>query len=107
MKFKRNTHDKDGNPRTNLPKTLGYAWPRCDLNMLSSDEPRSVEEIYHAHLDYDKQFMGDGFLYTLPDIMEGLAHLIRLGVVVSVDDKNQLYKDMKWDAITDEVVEID
>jgi len=85
MRFKRNTHDENGNPRYGLP-TFEQAgmWPTCDIQMLGN-EPRSVQEIYDEHEKYDDQYWPDGYGYTLPDIMEGLAHLIRLGVVVAVD----------------------
>jgi len=84
MRFKRNTHDENGNPRPGLPGLHDYAWPTCNIHMLGL-RPKTLQEIHEAHLEYDRQWEPGCFDYTLPDIMEGLAHLIRLGVVVAVD----------------------
>ena len=90
MKFKRNTHDEDGNLRPGLPTfdfELTGTWPTCCIHMLGN-EPQTLERIYKNHVEYDRQWsrdVADCFDYTLADIMEGLAHLIRLGVVAVVD----------------------
>ena len=86
MRFKRNTHDEDGNLRPGLP-TLEGEWPTCCIHMLGNG-PQTLEKIYKYHMEYDRQWsrdVADCFDYTLADIMEGLAHLIRLGVVAVVD----------------------
>ena len=81
MKFKRNTHDKDGNLRQGLPNLENSGcWPTCNIQLLSAT-PHSLEYIYRIHQHYDEDWENDAHNYTLPDIMEGLAHLIRLGLV--------------------------
>ena len=99
MKFLRNTHDENGEPISRLPRnvTVGM-WPTCDPNMLSSTIPMSVEEIYDAHICYDNQYDPDGFGWTLPDIMAGLADLLRMGLVRTAPDHHpvlRLAKDHK------------
>ncbi len=83
MKFIKRTHDEDGNLRPGLPGFCAYGWPTCEIQMLGT-EPRTLEEIHGAHLEYDRQWDREGYGYTLADIMEGLAHLIRLGMVVPI-----------------------
>lgn len=88
MRFLRNTH-LDGKPRADLVMsslTFGM-WPTCDLQMLSSDTPMTVDEIHEAHAKYDREWgKAEGYNFVLADILEGLAHHIRLSTVKAVWD---------------------
>ena len=89
MKFVRNTHDENGNPREGLPQLPGMEvglWPTCNIQMLMGE--MTVEEIYMAHKEYDRQWEGEGIhSYTMADILDGLANLIRLGIVRFIADE--------------------
>ena len=85
MKFMRNTHNADGSVRKELPR-LGYEgrdvpWPTCDIHMLSSKGVMTIKEIYDAHAEYDKQWEPEGYGFSVADILDGLADLLRLGIV--------------------------
>ena len=88
MRFKRNTHNEDGTPRPGLPVFRGLGrWPTCNIHLVG-DRPRTLGEIHETHQKYDQAWGSEGFDYSLADIMEGLAHLIRMGLVVVVDSSD-------------------
>ena len=88
-KYIRTTHDENNVPRDDIPR-LGIVegiWPTCCIHMLESDRAMTATEIHQEHLKYDKQFEGDcPFDFSFPQILEGLAVLIRLGWVGVVED---------------------
>lgn len=84
IKFIRSTH-KDGVVRNDLTKYDGRSIS-CSIHMLE-DYPQTIAEILAAHQRYAKQFEGDEIRddTTLPDILEGLAILLRWGWATAVE----------------------
>ena len=85
MRFRRVTHDENGNPRKDLPRLTEDNWITCCIQFI---DPAwcSLQFIYDAHQKYDEHWQGDGFNYSIADILSGLSTLIRLGVVEARGD---------------------
>ena len=86
MKFKRNTHDEDGNVRDGLPRIdhkYVRSWPTCNIHILTGE--MTVRQIYDEHKAYDSLYEPEVHGYSVADILNGLADLLRLGLVEIVE----------------------
>jgi predicted transcriptional regulator len=83
MKFRRSTHI-DGKLKDGLPQLVEDEWITCCIHLIDN-EWMSLEEIYEAHAKYDAEWLSEGFMYSIADILSGLSALIRLGLVEAGD----------------------
>ena len=83
VKFRRNTHDAEGNVRegaltTDADEILRSA--TFSLHMGSSSTPMTFSELVEEHRKYDKDWPDDPFGYTMPEMLRGLADLLDAGL---------------------------